>query len=53
MRTRLLALFVGGSALLVSCRPGPWKELDSIEDLRTAFNAGRGRARLVLLLSPT
>jgi hypothetical protein len=38
---------------LVSCQSGSWVELDSIEELRAQFNADRGQARLVLLLSPT
>jgi hypothetical protein len=48
-----------GLALLVtfffglSCRTGPWTELDSIDQLKETFNRDQGHARLVLLLSPT
>jgi hypothetical protein len=35
------------------CAPGGWKDLDSIDSLKAAFNADQGHARLVLLLSPT
>lgn len=43
------------AALLATCgpAPGPWTELDSIEDLRAAFERDAGKPRIVLLLSPT
>jgi hypothetical protein len=36
-----------------ACAAGPWSELDSMDDLKAAFQRDRGRTRLVLLLSPT
>jgi hypothetical protein len=47
----LVTLFVFPA--LLSCGSSSWVDLDSIEELRTRFNADRGQARLVLLLSPT
>jgi hypothetical protein len=38
---------------LAACATSPWTELDSLEDLKAAFQRDRGRTRLVLLLSPT
>jgi hypothetical protein len=38
----------------ISCaRPSAWNELDSIDDLKAAFERDSGKARIVLLLSPT
>jgi hypothetical protein len=38
----------------LSCAsPSGWNELDSIEDLEAAFERDSGKARIVLLLSPT
>ena len=51
MRIALLACTVvtlvacGGSAAV--------SDLDGVVDLRSAFNADRGQARLILLLSPS
>jgi hypothetical protein len=47
----LVTLFV--SSALLSCGSSSWNDLDSIEELRTRFNADRGQVRLVLLFSPT
>jgi hypothetical protein len=38
----------------ISCAsPSAWNELDSVEDLKAAFERDSGKARIVLLLSPT
>ncbi len=50
-RLRLAALVFVAS---VSCgRSSSWTELDSIDDLKSAFQRDSGKARIVLLLSPT
>ena len=36
-----------------SCTPTNWTDLHSVEELKAAFNADRGHARIVLILSPT
>jgi len=52
MRATGLAALV--AATLLSCGgSSPWTELDSIDDLRAAFQRDSGKARIVLLLSPT
>jgi hypothetical protein len=49
MKRALLA-----AALLLHCgEPSPWTELDSIDDLKAAFQRDSGKPRVVLLLSPT
>lgn len=35
------------------CAPSGWRELDSVEALKAAFDADQGHVRIVLLLSPT
>jgi hypothetical protein len=48
---RLAALLAAGT---ISCGgSSPWTELDSIDDLKAAFQRDSGKARVVLLLSPT
>jgi len=47
------AVALSAAALLTCGGPSPWTELDSIEDLKAAFQRDAGRARIVLLLSPT
>jgi hypothetical protein len=48
---RLAALL---AALSLSCgASSPWVELDSIDDLKAVFERDSGKARVVLLLSPT
>jgi hypothetical protein len=52
MRSGVLAAFVAASSL--SCAASsPWTELDSIDDLKAAFQRDGGTPRIVLLLSPT
>ncbi len=41
------------AATILSCGSSPWTELDSIEDLKAAFQRDSGKPRIVLLLSPT
>jgi hypothetical protein len=54
MRSRRQLLALGcGIALAAACAAGPWTELDSMEDLKAAFQRDRGKTRIVLLLSPT
>jgi hypothetical protein len=51
MRRAILAL---AAASALSCGgSSPWTELDSIGDLKEAFQRDSGKARIVLLLSPT
>jgi hypothetical protein len=39
---------------VASCAPPThWTDLDSIDELKDAFNADRGNVRVVLILSPT
>lgn len=39
---------------LVACAPPTnWVDLDSIDELKDAFNRDQGHVRLVLILSPT
>jgi hypothetical protein len=52
MRAASLAALI--AALSLSCgSSSPWTELDSIDDLKAAFQRDSGKARIVLLLSPT
>lgn len=52
MRTATLAALIAATSL--SCgASSPWTELDSIDDLKAAFQRDSGKARIVLLLSPT
>lgn len=52
MRAGSLAVLVAG--LSFSCGgSSPWTELDSIDDLKAAFQRDSGKPRIVLLLSPT
>ena len=47
----MVALAAAGA---LSCgESSPWTELDSIGDLKEAFERDSGKARIVLLLSPT
>lgn len=51
MRSTIVAL---AAATALSCGgSSPWTELDSIDDLKEAFQRDYGKARIVLLLSPT
>jgi hypothetical protein len=52
MRAASVTALVAAAA--ISCGgSSPWTELDSIDDLRAAFQRDSGKARVVLLLSPT
>jgi hypothetical protein len=52
MRAVSLAALIAATSL--SCGgSSAWTELDSIEDLKASFQRDSGRARIVLLLSPT
>jgi hypothetical protein len=49
---RTLAIFA--AAAILSCAgSSPWTKLDSIDDLKAAFQKDSGKPRIVLLLSPT
>jgi hypothetical protein len=51
---RRASLIVLAAAAALSCGgPGPWTELHSVDDLKAAFQRDSGKARIVLLLSPT
>lgn len=42
------------AVLGLGCAPETsWTDLESIDELRDAFNEDQGRVRLVLILSPT
>jgi len=42
------------AAATIACDgSSPWTELDSIDDLKAVFQRDSGKARIVLLLSPT
>jgi hypothetical protein len=48
------SLLVLAAAASLSCgNSSPWTELHSVEDLKAAFQRDSGKARIVLLLSPT
>jgi hypothetical protein len=50
----LRRLLVLATAAAISCSgSSAWTALDSIEDLKTVFQRDSGKARIVLLLSPT
>jgi len=52
MRAASLAALIAATSL--SCGgSSPWTELDSINDLKAVFQRDSGKARIVLLLSPT
>jgi len=52
MKTAILIALVAATSL--GCGgSSAWTELDSIEDLKAAFQRDSGKARVVLLLSPT
>ena len=53
MKIRRSFAALGLALALGACATGPWTELDSIDDLKAAFQVDRGHTRLVLLLSPT
>ncbi|MGH9324511.1 MAG: hypothetical protein ACRD21_22040 [Vicinamibacteria bacterium] len=53
MIAKLVLLLAAGFAISCRSSSSPWTELDSIEDLKEAFNRDSGKARIVLLLSPT
>lgn len=58
MHRLVFALFLlapPGALTLGACASssGGWRELDSVDALKAAFNADGGHVRLVLLLSPT
>jgi hypothetical protein len=53
MRSRRNVSTLAFALALAACAASPWTELDSMEDLKAAFQRDRGRARIVLLLSPT
>ena len=49
-----LSGIVPAFALAIACGgSSPWTELDSIDDLKAVFQRDSGKARIVLLLSPT
>ena len=61
-RTRVLLILIGLACSLttIDARPGPQaaspaaiQDLRGLDELRTMFNRDVGKARLVLLLSPT
>jgi hypothetical protein len=52
MRAASLTALIAATSL--SCGgSSPWTELDSINDLKAVFQGDSGKARIVLLLSPT
>jgi hypothetical protein len=51
---RRASLLVLAAAATLSCGgTSPWTELHSVDDLKAAFERDSGKARIVLLLSPT
>jgi hypothetical protein len=51
--TRAILLVLAAAAATSCGKASPWTELDSIDDLKAAFQRDSGKARIVLLLSPT
>lgn len=52
MRKESLLALVAATSLSCGGSSG-WTELDSIDDLKAVFQRDSGKARIVLLLSPT
>jgi len=52
MKAAYLAGFFAAATIACS-GSSPWTELDSIDDLKAVFERDSGKARIVLLLSPT